>query len=583
MRGTEPGARAGAAPEGPEALREALRQREQQCRELQTRLHELDSLREEIEQQDAALRESQRLLEESRDRYADLYDFAPVAYVTLDAHGVVLEANLTATSLVERARARWTGVPFATVVAERDRRTFLDHMRRCRAGDGPIRSEFALCPRPGREVPVEMISRPEGPVGPYRSVVLDLTERQRLLAERQRALDERRSLEIQEQGARLANESKDRFLALLSHELRTPLTPILAAAETLLAEPALLPPSWGAPLELIRRNAQMQARLVDDLLDLTRLGHGKLRLKRQPMDLLAVVQEVLEDVAERARARKVEISLQVRAADCGIEADPLRIRQLVHNLVGNALKFSPEGSEVGVLIDHPRRGWVRLEVSDAGPGLTREELGRIFEPFEQGSQGQLQHDGLGIGLAIAKGIVDAHGGSIQAYSAGPGTGARFAVDLPAAPHASASAAPMDHPAPPASRPDVARAPDGKRILIVEDHADSAEALRALLEQQGYEVSTASSVAQALEVARQGCDLLISDIRLPDGSGHSLLGQLPQPPPAIALSGFGSRADLEHSREAGFVEHLVKPVAVADLMAAIGRALSKQQGPPVPRE
>jgi PAS domain S-box-containing protein len=383
------------------------------------------------------------------------------------------------------------------------------------------------------------------------------------------------------QEAEAANRAKDQFLATLSHEMRTPLTPVLAALSTLERD-AELAPRFSATLEMIRRNVELEARLIDDVLDLARVSRGVLEIERRAFDLRQVVAHALAicrtpEVAERR--------LTLRLADEGGElpawGDPVRLTQVFWNLIHNAVKFTPEGGEVVVRASAesgaagPR---LAVEVQDSGMGIDPELLPRIFGAFEQGDErGYGRAGGLGLGLAISKAIVDLHGGRLTVASGGRGQGATFRVELPAALPAEVPAEGTTLPAP------APAAPAGPvRILLVEDHTDSAEALAYLLRSLGYEVALARSVAEGLARADAGFDLLVSDLGLPDGSGVDLVRELrrrqaaapePQPLRAIALSGYGMASDVRRSHEAGFQAHLTKPVDLANLQAVIERVFA----------
>ncbi len=542
---------------------------------LRGRLHEAELLREraQLEQEDRS--HAHGSLQSAVARYVDLYDFAPIPYLTLGANGLLREANLTTAQLLGTERSLLVGRQLLSFVASLDRRRFLEHMRRCRAGEAPVRTELCLESTKG-VLPVELMSRPArySAEPEFRTVVLDLSERIALEAERRRMQEEALELELRAERARASSEAKDRFLAMLSHELRTPLTPIVAALDLL--EMHLDSPEQMLKFSrFVRRNVEAEVRLVDDLLDVTRVIRGKLNLVREKVDLEALVAEVFEDAASEASARGVTLDVQLAVRRARIDADPYRIKQVVRNLLNNALKFGETGKQIVARIDAPRPGWIRFEIADQGVGLTRDQLARIFLPFEQMEAG-LSRRGLGLGLAICKGIVEAHGGSIRAYSAGRGRGAQFTFEIESVRDVLEQVS-RDPSQRPSLRNAPPRSPGTKHLLLVEDDADTAEALGALLQEHGYRVRVATTVASALEQAREGCDLLVSDLKLPDGSGHALLEQLPSGLPAIALSGYGKIEDVQRSRECGFLDHLVKPISTARLLNAIERALALPSG------
>jgi PAS domain S-box-containing protein len=379
--------------------------------------------------------------------------------------------------------------------------------------------------------------------------------------------------------AESANQAKDHFLAILSHELRTPLTPVLTAAQRLESDPGLKPElrKWA---EMIRRNLELETRLIDDLLDHTRISRGKVELRLGPVDLHETIHQTLAICESDALVKRLDLVADLGAAHPWVQADPARLQQVLWNLVKNAVKFTPEGGTVTVRTwdaDDPADTEIRVEVRDDGVGIDPERLPWIFDAFEQGGRSVTREfGGLGLGLAISKGLAELHGGTLTAASNGRGRGAAFSLRLPSldampAPEPMAeAAAPEPHPASPE------RAPSDLRILIVDDHRDTLTAMADLLEIFGYAPRTADSVAAALEAAEgERFDLVISDIGLPDGSGLDLMRQLLAlyPVRGIALSGFGMEEDLVRSREAGFVEHLTKPIDLAQLERALARALA----------
>jgi CheY-like chemotaxis protein/nitrogen-specific signal transduction histidine kinase len=377
-------------------------------------------------------------------------------------------------------------------------------------------------------------------------------------------------LRDRDEQTRTASEARERFFAVLSHELRAALTPLVLAVEALNREEH--DPGKLRRLSIIRRNIEAQTRLVDDLLDMTRLLRQQLRLVRRGCDLQRLAAETWDEHEPLARRRGIALERKLTDAPCPIDADPQRIQQVLRNLLSNAIKFTPRGGRVLLRSYDAAPGWAGLEVCDSGRGFDTSQAARVFEPFEQlAPQSEAgEPPGLGLGLAIAKGIVEAHGGAIHAHSSGPGSGARFAFELPLA---------ASSPGIPAVPPALAggRASRGQYVLVVEDHHDTAQALRELLEQWGYRVRLAHSVAEAVREAAYGCDVVLSDLSLPDGSGYELLALLPPGLPALAMSGFGSDADLVRSRQAGFVEHLIKPVSGAQLLISLARAVARVKG------
>lgn len=360
-----------------------------------------------------------------------------------------------------------------------------------------------------------------------------------------------------------ANAAKDRFLAMLSHELRTPLSPIVHAV-TLLEE-IECPPAISEHIATIRRNVRLEARLIDDLLDLARIRNGKLRLELHPVDVHEALRQAMKICQPEFAARRIRIVERLEAPDPHVRGDFARLQQVFWNLLTNAAKFSPDDStiEVCTFATEPDSR-ITIEVSDQGIGILSEKLDRIFDAFEQGARPS--QAGLGLGLAICKALVEMHSGAIGAHSDGPNRGAKFVVRLPGAvPSGQPNGESGQEISPPA----------GLRLLVVEDHPDTLGTLTRLLTRRGYIVRTAACIAESLEVAREyEFDLLISDIGLPDGRGTELLEQLialyGRRPLAIAMSGFGMEDDVERSQQAGFSEHLTKPVEFSALQQAIAR-------------
>ena len=386
---------------------------------------------------------------------------------------------------------------------------------------------------------------------------------------------------IREQAARAeaeaANKAKDRFIAMLSHELRTPLTPILFAS-SMLSEDQTVPDRIREELKIITRNVELEARLIDDLLDVTRINQGKLGLAFGNADFHELLHSALRICSSEISARNLTVKLELEASERWIRADAARLQQICWNLIQNAVKFTPPNGQIILRSNNPRSAWFRLEVIDSGIGITSEALSRIFDPFEQA--GGAGFGGLGLGLTISKAIVELHGGKIFASSAGADHGAMFVIELP-----NVVSPEVEQPR---ARADLSNftssqsqnIPAHPRILIVDDHVDSVRPMQLFFEANGYEVTTAHTVATAHRIAMQkDFDLLVSDIGLPDGSGDDLLRKLENDGrklPSIALSGFGTEQDVERSRAAGFQIHLTKPVSPQDLRRTMDRLLANRE-------
>lgn len=377
------------------------------------------------------------------------------------------------------------------------------------------------------------------------------------------------SAEKAKTAAEHANRAKDHFLAVLSHELRTPLTPVVLGI-SMLQQRSDLDPATQQTLEMIRRNVEMEARLIDDLLDVARIARGKLELSRSPVELSTVIQRAVEVCLPDIEARRLGFGVSVGAdAPYWLEADVPRLQQVFWNLLKNAIKFTPHGGSIGVRCRREAAEAV-VEVHDSGIGIDAASLLRVFNAFEQADRAITQQfGGLGLGLAISKALVELHGGTISAHSAGRNQGATFCVRLPL------TAAPQ-RPQAAAVSPLPAHAVRPLRILLVEDHGLTAELMGMLLTAEGHVIEAAGDVATGLELAKQRrFDLLISDLGLPDGSGHDLLRELRSQGlrlPAIAMSGYGQEDDIQRSYGAGFTAHLTKPASPEGLVEAIALAV-----------
>ena len=398
----------------------------------------------------------------------------------------------------------------------------------------------------------------------------DITGRKSLERQREMLLAQEETLRKE---AEAAVRAKDHFLAALSHELRTPLSPVVLTVAAMESDPEL-PVKFRKHVGMIRRNIELETRLIDDLLDLNRVTSGKMHLQVQPTRMHAVLTQAIQICASETSAKKLNVQLDLQADNDLVTADPARLQQTFWNLLRNAAKFTPEGGSIFIRTENSG-GTVCLAVRDTGVGLEPEFLPRVFDAFEQGgTKITRQFGGLGLGLAICKAIMDIHGGAIRAHSDGPGTGATFTVELPVA---FATAQEVIAAQPPLGHNSAAT---HLRVLLVEDHPDTREVLARLLDTANCAVKTAGSVAAALQLAAvERFDVVVSDLGLPDGTGYDLMKQLRDRHgiKGIALSGYGMDQDQRRSREVGFLDHVVKPVNVSQLVAVIQRIVSSQTG------
>jgi signal transduction histidine kinase/ActR/RegA family two-component response regulator len=365
------------------------------------------------------------------------------------------------------------------------------------------------------------------------------------------------NLELEEKAR--SNLAKDQFLAMLSHELRTPLTPVLASALELENEPDVRQ-DVRESLQMIRRNVELEARLIDDLLDLTRIGRGKVQLNFEVVDAHTLLENALEICQPEIDRKQLRRSSDLAAQKVYMRADPARLQQIFWNLIKNAVKFTPPNGQIAITTNNDSDGQLRVKIADTGMGIEPEALPKIFDAFEQGGRTQL--GGLGLGLAISKTLVEAHKGTITAQSAGRNQGSMFALVFPTCEKVEAQIAPALSPRFAERQP--------MRILLVEDHEDTNRSLTSLLRRRGYHVQSALTFQSAVELsAKEQFDVLISDLGLPDGSGIDLIQNLVSKPPlGIALTGFGMEQDIRKSREVGFQHHLVKPIDLNKLDALI---------------
>jgi signal transduction histidine kinase/CheY-like chemotaxis protein len=377
-----------------------------------------------------------------------------------------------------------------------------------------------------------------------------------------------------------ANAAKDQFLALLSHELRNPLSPVIAMVGELEASAGESSEVRRA-LEVIRRNVELEARLIDDLLDVTRISKGKLQLTLETASVHEILQRSYEICREEIAAKDLKIEFRLRAEHAFVEGDPARLQQVFWNLIKNSVKFTPAKGRIVIETLNPTPDKVEIRTTDTGIGIESDQMERIFNAFEQGQSSITRRfGGLGLGLAISKAMVNAHGGTIKAESAGKNRGATFIVTLAtvAAPAAVTTVPETKGPKEAALKAAKVKG-TGPRVLVVDDHVDTCTGMQMMLERRGYRVTIAHTADEAVEKAeRKEFDLVISDIGLPDRSGYELMHELSTTKGlrGIALSGFGMENDVSRARAAGFSEHLTKPINFDRLDEAIRMLLAEAE-------
>lgn len=403
-------------------------------------------------------------------------------------------------------------------------------------------------------------------VDAFNTMLAEVGRRAEELEQTNRALqqetDERRLAEI---ALRRADQRKDEFLATLAHELRNPLAPMVNAL-TLLESPQLKPEMTGPAHGVLRRQLAQLVRLVDDLLDVSRITSGKLVIRKERIDLSEVVSSAIETARPLLEQRSQTLLVELPEQPVRLHGDLVRLSQVLSNLLNNAAKYSDPSTQIslGAAVEGD---YVRVKIADQGMGIAPESLGAIFGMFSQAATAQTGQTGLGVGLALARRLVELHGGNIVAESAGKGRGSAFIVTLPidavgAAPSTEKRAAPA------------AAAASGRRILLVDDNVDFARSMSILLERAGHRVGIAHDATSALAVARElRPEIGFLDIGLPGINGYELAGMLRSQPESsatvlVAVSGWGQPSDRERSREAGFALHIVKPVEVDKMLAAV---------------
>jgi len=534
----------------------------------------------ELATQNAQLVGAQVALEASRARYADLYDYAPVGYCTLDRDGRIHEINLRGAALFGYPRELVLGKHLRTLFPQVSRAALDSHLRQCLRRDGAHTVELTL--ERGAVSAVELssvaTSAAPGSRDACLTTIADITSRRLAEAERARLLDEARAAQAR---AEVANRAKDEFLTVISHELRSPVATLLMwthLARVNAGDPALRTQA----LDAIELSTRSQLKLLEDLLDLGRICTGKLRLDRKPLPLASVVEAAILGARPFAVAAGLTLSSAV-PTDLGVvRGDEVRLGEVFGNLITNAIKFSIPGGAIVVRATAGRES-ATIEVVDQGQGIAPDVLPHVFDLFRQGDGTRgTARAGLGVGLAIVKELVEAHGGSVTAASPGPGKGTTMTVHLPIA------AREADEPRPtlivPAGRVVVAqgRPLAGLDLLVVEDDDDMRSVMTGVLRLHGAEVSAAASLAEGralLQRAPPG--MLVSDIGLPDGEGYALVRELRADEqrrgghtPALALT---SRVlDRDRSLAAGFDQHLGKPVEAEVLVWCISALAAQHQ-------
>ncbi|WP_223641350.1 PAS domain S-box protein [Corallococcus sp. EGB] len=544
-----------------------------------------------ITEQKAVAQEREYLLEAVRDseaRFRNMADHAPVMLWITDVQGSTTYVNRGWYAFTGQTEA--TGLGFGWLDAihpddlERTRRTFEE----ANAIRQPFRMDYRLRGSDGQYRWTVDTGSPrfdaEGHFLGYIGSVIDISDR------KQAEMD-REALLVRESAARReaeeANQLKDEFLATVSHELRTPLTAILGWVQ-LLRTGNLTEPRRERALETIERNARSQGQLIEDLLDVSRVVSGKLKLDVEPVELATVVQQALDSVKPAADARGIQVHSTVDTSS-SVMGDPHRLQQVVWNLLSNAVKFTPRGGHVRLVVAR-RDSTVELTVEDTGQGISAAFLPHVFERFRQADSGTTRKTGgLGLGLSIVRHIVEMHGGTVTAASDGEGRGSAFTVRLPLSATLRRDPAMPPSPRPPAPAPVRVPPPElgGVRVLVVDDEEDARELLRTLLEDSGAQVVTAGSAEEGLRVLQaEHPDVLVSDIGMPGTDGYGFIERVRTlsparggRTPAVAITAYARSEDRTRVLRAGFQSHVPKPVEPGELLAVLASLAGRYPSPP----
>jgi PAS domain S-box-containing protein len=516
-------------------------------------------------------------------RYFSELSPQPMVAVEGTTH-IVRYLNAAFARLVGKEATELIGRPFAEAVPEGEENrclALLDRVYRTGTPESLVEQEHSQTPPVYWSYSVwAVLGADERPVGVIIQVT-DATEmanfrRQVIAMNEQLLFSATRQHELTENAER-ANRLKDEFLATLSHELRTPMTSIIGWAG-MLGNSKLDPVASSRAIEVIRRNARMQVQMVDDLLDVSSIITGKLRLSVQPVDLGTIIIAAVDGLLPAAEAKEIRLQLQLDSPAGQVSGDPDRLQQVAWNLISNSIKFTPKGGRVIVSLNRVE-SHVEVTVSDNGKGIATHFLPHVFDRFTQADASTTRaFSGLGLGLAIVRQLVELHGGTVRVDSEGEGLGSTFTVSLPLMAVRSAVTGTEGAQQREFKQPEVECPPElnGLRVLVVDDETDTCEVLQAILEGCGAQVKTAFSAAAALEAIEvQAFDVLISDIGMPDEDGYSLIAKVRalnreggNNIPAAALTAYSSEEDRIRVLRSGFQIHVPKPVSASELVAVV---------------
>jgi PAS domain S-box-containing protein len=566
-------------------VEEELRQsRDELELRVEQRTAELEKTNESLESEIAERKRSSEALRESEERYRELFENANDMVYTLDLSGNLTSLNKSGERMTGYSREEFISKPVSQVVAPEYMNTMLQMMDRKIAGERLTTYEIEIITKDNRRLALEVSSRliyeRGNPIGVQGSA-RDITERRRVEEERARLLAGEKAARVE---AEEANRLKDEFLATVSHELRTPLNAILGWAELLRAS-KLDDETARRALTTIVRNAKSQAQLIEDILDVSRIITGKLRIDTRPVALIAIINAAIEAVRPAAYAKDITLDTSFAASVGSVLGDPNRLQQVIWNLLSNAIKFTPSGGRVELRLEH-KEDSAQIVVHDTGCGISKEFLPHVFDRFRQADSSYTrQHGGLGLGLAIVRHMVEMHGGTVQVESPGEGLGSTFIVKLPLGQSRNADARLQNAEEENLNAKSVSRnlqsdILNGLRILVVDDEPDALDLITATLKQHGAEVTALASTAEAINAlmknqAGRQPDVLLSDIGMPGEDGLALIKKLrameqgaKESIPAIALTAYARDEDRERALQAGFQMRIAKPFNPADLIEAI---------------
>lgn len=527
----------------------------------------------------------QRKLYEAHEQLAAIVQYSGEAIATKNLNGIIQTWNASAEKLFGYRADEIVGRS-VTILIPPERLSEEDEiLSRIRRGLPAERLETIRLKKDGTPIPVSVtvspIKDPDGDVIGASKLIQDITARTRLDKERQQLLALEQALRAQ---AEAAGRVKDEFLATVSHELRTPLNAILGWA-TMLNKDKLEPTIARRGIESIERNAKAQAQLVEDLLDVSRIISGKVRLDVQSIILTHIIDEALDAVRPAAEAKSIRLDVHIDPTAEHLRADPGRLQQIIWNLLSNSIKFTAPGGQV-IVTGRRTAAMAEISVSDTGEGINPNFLPYVFDRFQQAdSSATRRHGGLGLGLAITRHLVEMHGGTVEAHSEGEGRGATFTVKLPVPTvHLETSTTGNGGARDPYSRRENDEPPNlqGLKILAVDDSSDTRELLSVVLEGCGATVTTASSVREALDVfAGWKPQVLVCDIGMPEQDGYAFIKAIRQLPPeqggdvpAIALTGYARVEDRTRALQAGYQMFVPKPIEASELCTIIANLISR---------